>query len=153
QTFTNLNLGGSLPTYYGVATATLTVANAYEYIDGYQYRVILMQQNGCYILSEAATLTVNPVIVGVDDVKHLEMNIYPNPASGEVFVKIADFGSYGDIKLEVYDLNGRLVRTESRIPSEEYRMDVTGLESGVYIITISSDTFRTDKKLIVNKKS
>jgi hypothetical protein len=150
--FSNLNAGGSMPTYYGVATPTLTVTNAYEFIDGYQFRVMLMQQSGCYIFTDIATLGVGPVVVGIDDIKHLEMNIYPNPASTEVFVKIPDYASHQNITLMMYDLNGRLVKNESRITSENYRMDVSGLESGIYIITITSDSARTDKKLIVNKK-
>jgi hypothetical protein len=150
--FTNLNAGGSLPTYYGVATPTLSITNAYSFIDGYLFRVILMQQSGCYIVSEAATLNVGPVVVGIDDIKHLGMDIYPNPASTDVFVKIPDFASHQNIKLMMYDLNGRLVKNESQITSENYSMDVSGLESGIYIITIISDTARTDKKLIVTKK-
>ncbi|MHA3788400.1 T9SS type A sorting domain-containing protein [Flavobacterium hauense] len=151
QTFTSLNSGGSMPGYYGVATATLTVMNAYYAISGYQYRVVLMQQNGCYILSDAAVLTVNPPIVGVDDIKHIGMDIYPNPASHDVFVKIPDFASHQNIVLTMYDLNGRLIK-ENKIVSEIHKIDVSGYESGIYIITIISDTARTDKKLIVNKK-
>ncbi|MHA3789563.1 T9SS type A sorting domain-containing protein [Flavobacterium hauense] len=151
QTFTSLNSGGSMPGYYGVATATLTVVNAYYAISGYQYRVVLMQQNGCYILSDAAVLTVNPPVVGTPDIKRLEMTIYPNPASTDVFVKIPDFGLLGDITVAMYDLNGRIVRTEELITSENYRIDVTGLESAVYIISITSDAGRTDKKVTIKK--
>ncbi|RDI14637.1 T9SS type A sorting domain-containing protein, partial [Flavobacterium sp. AG291] len=154
QTFSNLNAGGSTPGYSGVATPTLTITNAYQSMDGYKYRVILMQQNGCYILSEAATLNVNPLppVVGVDDIKYLEMNIYPNPASTEVLVEIPNLDLFQNVKLDLYDLNGRLIKWDNHIKSDEYRLDVSGLESGVYIISITADNYKTDKKLIVNKK-
>jgi hypothetical protein len=80
------------------------------------------------------------------------MNIYPNPASIEVFVEIPDFTLHKNVTLTIHDLNGRLIKKENDIKSEKYRMDILGLESGIYIITITSDNARTDKKLIVNKR-
>ena len=69
------------------------------------------------------------------------INVYPNPANDffEIFSPVA-FN-----KTLVYDLRGKLMF------SNEYRkkQDITGLKSGVYIISLISDEFVIQKKLIV----
>jgi large repetitive protein len=150
-TYTNLNSGGGPPYYYGVSTPTLTITNAYGFANGYKYRVILLKQSGCYVLTDAGILNINPVVVGTDDIKRMEMTVYPNPVSSDLFVKIPDYGLYGNVKVAMYDMNGRIVRREEVITSENYRIDVTELESAVYIVSITSDAGRTDKKVTIKK--
>lgn len=56
------------PSYSGVNTASLTIGNAPTSINGFQYRVIVTNNCGQTITSNAATLTVNasPTVVATD---------------------------------------------------------------------------------------
>ena len=98
----------------------------------------------------SVTIVVSP-LVGVDDFSKLDINIYPNPASTEVFVKVPDFSSHNNLKASLYDLNGRLVR-DGNITTENFSMDVTGLESAIYILNVTSDAGVITKRIAVTKK-
>lgn len=42
--------------------------------------------------------------------KSFNVSVYPKPATKKVFVKIAEFESHNNIKINIYDMNGRIVR-------------------------------------------
>jgi hypothetical protein len=97
-----------------------------------------------------AIVVVSEVTERVDFDK-LKLSVYPNPATTEVFIKIPDFTSHKNIKVTMHDLNGRLVK-ESNITSELQSIAVTGLESGVYIFRITSDTAQASRQIIINNR-
>jgi hypothetical protein len=73
------------------------------------------------------------------------IRLFPNPASGVVHFKNA-----ANAEIAVYDLPGRLLLKQKPV---EYNnaLDVSGLPTGKYIVSISGDN-RTDKTiLIINK--
>jgi hypothetical protein len=113
-----------------------------------------------YSLCEQADLTncsTAEAIVVVSDVTErvdfdkLKLSLFPNPATTEVFIKIPDFSSHKNVKVSIHDLNGRLVK-ESNITSELQSIAVTGLESGVYVFKITSDTAQASRQIIINNR-
>lgn len=74
------------------------------------------------------------------------IHIYPNPASTQVVV------SGNMLRLEIYDMHGRLV--ESRKPDQEMQtvVDVTSYSLGVYLLRIyTPDNSYTTRSLIINR--
>ena len=63
-------------------------------------------------------------------------NIYPNPTTGEFFVKL-DIGSDDQYAtVEVFDIEGRMVRSLKIQGDAEYRMELNDQLPGMYIIRI-----------------
>lgn len=101
--------------------------------------------------SNATVTIVVSAVSGVVDFANASISIFPNPASTEVFVKIPDYSSYTNLKASLYDLNGRIVK-EGSITNDNFSMDVTGLESAIYILNVTSDSGVITKRIAVTKK-
>jgi hypothetical protein len=97
-----------------------------------------------------AIVVISPV-AGTHDSKDIRFTVYPNPASTMVFVKLSDFSANSNLKATLYDLNGRLIR-ENNVSTETFGIDVSGLESAIYILNITSDTAKATKRIMVDKK-
>ena len=96
------------------------------------------------------TQEVEPVSVytAVDELQNSNLSIYPNPAVNETFVTIE---SAGMNTISVYDVQGRMVSTESveAVAGEQVRISTETLNAGVYFITVSSDSAVRTAKLVV----
>jgi hypothetical protein len=101
--------------------------------------------------STAEAVVVVSDVARITSFRDLSLSIYPNPATTSVFIKIPDFSDHDNLRVNVFDLNGRLVK-ESRITSELQTMEVTGLESGVYIFKVLSDTAEASRRIVVEKR-
>ncbi|MFH0733074.1 MAG: M1 family aminopeptidase [bacterium] len=77
---------------------------------------------------------------------------YPNPFNPETKITY-QIGIAGTIKLTIYDILGREIRTlvnEFQNPGEySYNFNAAGLAGGVYIYELSSKTFKDSKKLVL----
>jgi hypothetical protein len=65
-----------------------------------------------------------------------KIQIYPNPANGELFISSAPIGS----EISISDMSGRVLLTE-KINSNNHKIDVSNLKSGIYLAKIG-DEFR-----------
>ncbi len=74
--------------------------------------------------------------------------LYPNPASGTVFV-YPPF-TVPEMKIDVYTLSGQRM-TSDNLTESPYKPDVSGLADGVYILQISSGNKKWVKKLVIRK--
>ena len=86
-----------------------------------------------------------PNIVDLDNI-----TTYPNPARGEnINIKIPAFE--GMITIEIRDINGRLIqsRNEHLNGSETIQLPIINLNKGIYIMSVSSDKFFQNQKLII----
>ena len=96
------------------------------------------------------TQEVEPVSVytAVNELQNSNLSIYPNPAVNETFVTIE---SAGMNTISVYDVQGRMVSTESveTVAGEQVRISTETLNAGVYFITVSSDSAVRTAKLVV----
>jgi hypothetical protein len=94
------------------------------------------------------TTAVFTTILGVDAVSFYdEVLVYPNPSSGEVFIKSKTNVS----KISVYSQTGVLVKTVNiDNHSNEIKVNVSDLPKTVYIFELQNDFEKTWKKVIVN---
>lgn len=102
-----------------------------------------------------------PYAVGIDEEKinpsiGKNLTLYPNPTNGNVNVLFN--GKEGETaSVMIYDLSGRLVKSEQigKLNSSEsinYSFDTADLRSGVYLVSINSDSgTKRVSKLIVTK--
>jgi hypothetical protein len=80
------------------------------------------------------------------------MNIvYPNPSSEFIAVQFSGLLKE-DIKLSLYDLNGRLIQTQTVIAGSTIGyFDVRTLYAGEYILKCTNDQFTIQKRVTIIK--
>ncbi|HEV9036087.1 MAG TPA: T9SS type A sorting domain-containing protein [Puia sp.] len=72
--------------------------------------------------------------------------VYPNPAVSEVTVHLADLSKVGSL-LEVYNQEGQRVMG-TRVTSQDFNLDVSGLSGGIYFIRLSNGGGQQSLKLV-----
>ncbi len=92
---------------------------------------------------------------GIVEVVEAEILIYPNPAKEEFRVtprKLSGELRVSRATVEIYDLNGRKL-LEKQIPAgtESFELDVSSLNSGVYLCRLILENKSVTKKLIIQK--
>jgi hypothetical protein len=76
------------------------------------------------------------------------IKLYPNPAKDEFYLHSDSIVENEVIKLTIFDLAGRKVMNIS-IDSKQKSVDISQLSSGTYVVTIATDNFKEQHKLIV----
>jgi len=82
---------------------------------------------------------------GIANQENESFTLYPNPAQNHVNLRMKESSKY-DVK--VYDLTGRNVMNDN-FEGLEYRMDITELHSGMYMIVISNGDAKLTQELLV----
>jgi agmatine/peptidylarginine deiminase len=77
-------------------------------------------------------------------------NIYPNPSKGITVIPINSIDK-SSLKLTIYDLNGREIETQTKefLGDQNFYINTTHYNSGVYIIEVRNESVLIRKKLIV----
>ena len=97
--------------------------------------------------------TLNTIQIGAgisENSNKGSLNIYPNPATDELNIKL---NNLGDVALiNIYDLQGRLIQSEKAIKNESnQKISITNLVSGLYFISLEkSNGQKTTGKFIKN---
>lgn len=87
------------------------------------------------------TTPVQPVSAcdDVDEVEATSLSIYPNPATDVLYVNAENLN-----RVEIYDMTGRnVLNTTSSV------VDLRGVESGVYFVTVRTENAAKTTKLVV----
>jgi len=74
------------------------------------------------------------------------ISLYPNPTNGLVEIS----GIKGFTKIEIFNANGKLVRSVSLETQDQYKLDLSALVNGVYQLKFTSNSAVAVKKLIRN---
>ena len=97
----------------------------------------------------SVTGTLQVVTVGVSENESLNIEVYPNPTTGELRVTSYELQVTG---IEVFDIFGRKQKAESRKQKAEGEMeiDISHLAVGVYFVKIYTEAGVVTKKVIKN---
>ena len=113
--------------------------------------------NGTYVLSisvndgeftttESVTVVVGPV--GTLDHQAAWMRLYPNPAKERITIEM-DNMDLSSTMVSIIDLSGRIMYNRQAVNSRS-EIDLSGLESGMYYVSVrSGDTLLNQKLYIV----
>jgi len=88
--------------------------------------------------------------VAIDAVENFDINIYPNPITGEL--RIVNYESRID-NVEIFDVMGRSVWAqhvllETRSPKPETIINISHLSDGIYFMRITTETGIVTKKVV-----
>lgn len=77
-------------------------------------------------------------------------SVSPNPAQSSLLISFEE--SYEDIEVSIFDQTGRILSNQA-IPSaiDNYTLDLSNLQNGIYIVKIKADGLESSHKVIVNK--
>ena len=94
------------------------------------------------------TTTATFTTLGIDEVTlNNEAIVYPNPSSGEVYIKTQNNLS----KVNVYNQTGTLIKSINiKDKSNEIKLNVYDLPKALYFFELRNETEKTWKKVIVN---
>lgn len=85
--------------------------------------------------------------LGAEDFSLNATSVYPNPSSGEFFVKTKTNLS----KVNIYNQTGALVKCINVTnDSKEVEVSVSGIQSGIYFLELQNASEKSWKKVIVN---
>ena len=77
------------------------------------------------------------------------ISIYPNPTSGHFTITFAQQSRDKNLKIEVFDVLGRLCyNLKKENSTDQLTLDATDINSGVFFVKLSGDNFEYIKKLI-----
>lgn len=112
--------------------------------------------NNVFVVGHKKAILKYTEISGIEDeVEHMKFEIYPNPAVSVISLQLPPkaFGvSRQSAIIEIYDLNGKKL-LEKHIPAgtEEFALDVSSLQSGLYFCRLIVENKSVTKKLIIQK--
>ncbi|TDW96867.1 T9SS type A sorting domain-containing protein [Dinghuibacter silviterrae] len=110
-----------------------------------------VQGNNYYRLTATDTLgkTAGTWLTTVNVPLQPHVTALPNPATGSVYVKVPY--SVHKAVIQLVDLNGKVTKTMA-VPMGAYqvRIDLTGVPSGLYILTWQDGTSRTQRNIMVH---
>ncbi|MCG2793230.1 MAG: M36 family metallopeptidase [Weeksellaceae bacterium] len=89
------------------------------------------------------------VLATEDILKNKAFGIYPNPAKGEFFIQAAPTVGNVIIKVDILDMNGKLLKTLERKKNSSDSISTKGLVKGTYLVVITEDGKSNAEKLIV----
>lgn len=79
------------------------------------------------------------------------ISIYPNPAKNEFFIN-SDAKFLGKVKVEIYDMSGKLVNSFDKVTLEgKTSINTANLNNGVYMVKISGMDIEKSAKLLIKK--
>ncbi|HIO72386.1 MAG TPA: T9SS type A sorting domain-containing protein [Flavobacteriales bacterium] len=125
----------------------MSAAKGKAYIDTIQgyltpriYRVLFesVTDTGCTV----------PIWAGIDNVElssSSTFNIFPNPSSSSVTITSSTMPVKG---VELYDVTGRLVFSESNINTKSYTFERGALVNGLYFVKVKSEDAEMDMKIL-----
>jgi hypothetical protein len=89
-------------------------------------------------------------IQSVHDIKEnkILINLYPIPASDMVFVDLTNLGIF-NVQITISDIQGNIVYNKKTEGGELYKLSVSNLQNGLYLLNIRNDKINLNKKLVI----
>jgi uncharacterized delta-60 repeat protein len=92
-------------------------------VQGYFDQIDSTERRGIALLNNTVATSTKEIVANAD------INIYPNPFSGILYIKSAAMPD----KLEIFDLNGRILKSKT---SETNWINTSNLTKGVYVLKV-----------------
>ena len=131
--------------------------NASEYIVVYSpipdttihYSVIITDNNGC-IGYDTINVTFIPCASIAEQLKSPLINIFPNPSTGKLNIKIPNIKE--EVEIQILNIRGQLLRRENlKLTSLSHtkEFDLHMLPKGIYFINFRGESFVKTKRLVI----
>ncbi|MCC6582256.1 MAG: T9SS type A sorting domain-containing protein, partial [Chitinophagales bacterium] len=147
--FSNVNISGaSYEWYKGGVLQTTTSTSYYKFPSSGTYTVKVIN-NSC---PSAISANFNAVLTGVKNNKlNVELSIIPNPNNGSFEIRVTS-GMNKTYQLKLFNLSGQVLVDEEmniRTGQNSKQINLTGIEKGVYFLSIIGEDGTTTQNIIV----
>lgn len=110
------------------------------------YTLTVTDDNDC-VISQLITIT------DLDELSDLDFSIYPNPAN-DVLNVLLPLNVLSNLTFEIIDARGRIVMNTSLVGIQNLlSINVSSLESGIYILQLSDGSVQSSERFIKNQKN
>jgi hypothetical protein len=125
-----------------VKDVTVKITSEGVYINNAMVTVAdLEAENGVVHVIDAV---LNPTITNISVLEEISFEVYPNPTSDYIQINSNIENGW----LSIRDIAGRVVTELNNVGSND-RIDVSGFESGIYLVTMKNRNSFSTRKLIV----
>lgn len=142
--------GGTLSVNYSQNVDVLAMLTGLEGTDVVLRFTSLIPEAGTgpgKALVDNASFLVTETLGVSDNIFNAQLSIFPNPSSGVFSLNYG--GNESLLEAKIFDINGRLVHTVDLSKMTNEMQIRTPLTSGIYLLTVTSTSNKTTKKLIV----
>ncbi|MCF8277837.1 MAG: T9SS type A sorting domain-containing protein [Flavobacteriales bacterium] len=101
-----------------------------------------------YLAPRLRELMMQDVSVEETDFVNSNMFVYPNPANDYLVVKTNEGIRITDV--EIYDVTGKIVRTENGLNKLSHQINVNEFTSGLYLVKVTTDQGMITRKVFVD---
>uniref|UniRef100_UPI004048BBCC T9SS type A sorting domain-containing protein n=1 Tax=Mariniflexile sp. TaxID=1979402 RepID=UPI004048BBCC len=117
---------------FSLYAGTGNTVSSFMFVDDYRARAIATED----------LLSINNDVKTISNI----INIYPNPVEDVLRLSLSD--NINLAKLEIVDINGRLIKTISAEKVFDKEVNTSDLNKGMYMLNIYSDKGKSTKKFI-----
>ncbi len=118
---------------------------SYQFLSGVADVTIALQVTDAFGCTDVYTNTVDAVYTAVDELDASAISVYPNPSNGIVMVQSERIMN----TIQLIDLNGRIVLTESNVSAGKKQLNLQALSSGVYQLRVLTEEEIFTKKIVI----
>lgn len=143
--FNNLSqFGNSYYWDFGDGNNSTSINPSNTYLNNGTYTVVLIVTNSCG--SDTISQTINVTSVGVEDIKNMEISLFPNPAKNYLLIKS---NSSDIISYEIIDVFGKIIKNNFESKSS-FNIKINDIAKGVYFIKLKTENEIIIKKFVKN---
>lgn len=113
-------------------------------IEAGEYRLTVFDANGCTVVTDIIMTPTNDVFATY------EINLQPNPTSGQILFELEQENTK-DYELSLYDMTGRLMKKWAASKQTQQQLDLSELQSGVYLLRVQVGNDVLTKRIIVGR--
>ena len=91
--------------------------------------------------------------MGIEETMSIAATVFPNPANGQAYLLLRS-DKAEPVSVEITNMLGQVMRTQQVNPTSglnTFALDVQGLQSGVYLVTLTNGKEQLVKKLQLTK--
>jgi len=142
---------GSSLIHFGLMQSEIDTVTIY-WTDGMIQIFDNLEVNTYYHLMQGETPTIlNPSSSTSNEIQKVSFSVYPNPSAEGIVIELPQGLQFGSYEYFLTDIQGHLILTGTiDHPLQSHRIDwSTDLENGLYILTLTNNSFRGVKKITI----
>lgn len=92
-------------------------------------------------------------LLGVGEFELGNLSVWPNPAKETINIKLNNISSSANVNVNLYDIQGRKIKTVSYKTSSNTfvkTIDLNSIVNGIYLLEISQGNKKATKKIVIN---
>jgi subtilisin-like proprotein convertase family protein len=133
-----------------VNTGKMSFTNSETSAINDQFKVDITNAANGWLANQIITLSST---LGVNDFEFTDLKVWPNPTRGLVHIQFDNSRQSSNVDIELYDLQGRLIREVSyKASGGVFRntLDLNNVASGNYLLKIAQDSRQVVRKVLIS---